>query len=69
MVESTVSFLPDEDGILKSFIDRYTTMLVHDSIYMEELPAPHFMHQDLSMLHPMVRGGLRHDPREDEFPW
>lgn len=45
MVESNIAFLPDEeDGILRSFVDRYTTMLIHDSIYMEELPAPHFMH-------------------------
>jgi len=41
MVETTIGFLPDEDGILKTFIDRYTTMLVHDSIYMEETPSPH----------------------------
>ena len=59
--------MPDEeDGILRSFIDRYTTMLIHDSIYMEELPAPHFMHQSLSILNPLVKGGLKHDPRETE---
>lgn len=44
IVDSTIGFLPDDDGILKTFIDRYTTMLIHDSVYMEELPAPHFMH-------------------------
>ena len=44
MVDTDVGFLPDNDGILKTFIDRYTTMLIHDSIFMEELPAPHFMH-------------------------
>lgn len=41
MVETTIGFLPDEDGILKTFIDRYTTMLIHDSIYLEEHPNPH----------------------------
>ena len=36
MVETTVTFLPTgEDGILKTFVERYTTMLVHDSILME----------------------------------
>ena len=47
MVDTTVSFNPEEsdyetedDGVLKTFIDRYTTMLIHDSAYMEELPAP-----------------------------
>ena len=44
IVESTISFEPDEDGILKSFINRYTTMLIKDSIYMEQHPAPQFMH-------------------------
>jgi len=65
MTESTIGFLPDDDGILRTFIDRYTTMLIHDSVYMEELPAPHFMHQSFSMLHPYIQeGGLKHDPRE-----
>jgi len=40
IVETNVTLLPDEDGVLKTFIDRYTTMLVHDSILMEEMPAP-----------------------------
>lgn len=41
MVETTIGFLPDDDGILKTFIDRYTTMLIHDSIYLEETPSAH----------------------------
>ena len=65
ITESTIGFLPDEDGILKTFIDRYTTMLIHDSVYMEELPAPHFMHQSFSMLHPSLQyGDMEHDPRD-----
>ena len=54
IVETNVSFLPDEDGLLKTFIDRYTTMLIHDSIYMEEMPAPEFM----SILNPAITGAL-----------
>ena len=38
-------------------------MLIHDSIFMEELPAPQFMHQSLSMLNPVVQGALENDPR------
>jgi len=64
IVDTKVSFLPDNDGILQTFIDRYTTMLIHDSVFMEEMPAPHFMHQEFSMLHPMVSGDLKHDPRD-----
>ena len=64
IVDTTINFLPNEDGILQTFIDRYTTMLIHDSIFMEELPAPQFMHERFSMLHPAVAGGLKHDPRE-----
>ena len=61
MVETTVTFLPTgEDGILKTFVERYTTMLVHDSILMEQLPAPHFMHQ----LNPKLLGTLKLDPRD-----
>jgi len=57
-VETTIGFLPDEDGILKTFIDRYTTMMVHDSIFMEEHPSPHDLikHQQ-SLLNPMIHGG------------
>ena len=65
LINTDVGFLPDDDGILKTFIDRYTTMLIHDSIYMEELPAPYFMHQGLSLLNPVVQGGLKYDPREE----
>jgi len=35
LVETTTSILPDEDNILRSFIDRYTTLLVRDSVYTE----------------------------------
>ena len=49
MIETTIGFLPDEDGILKTFIDRYTTMLIHDSIYMEEVPGAHG-HEALMMM-------------------
>lgn len=70
ITESTIGFLPDDDGILKTFIDRYTTMLIHDSVYMEELPAPHFMHQSFSMLHPSLQYGYdehtHHDYYDDE---
>ena len=52
MIDTTIGFSPDSDGILKTFIDRYTTMLVHDSVLMEEIPAPQFMHQHISMLNP-----------------
>ena len=41
-------------ALLKTFIERYTTMLVHDSVFMEELPTPQFMHQEFSVLHPLV---------------
>ena len=44
IVDTNVTLLPNEEGILKAFVDRYTSMLVRDSIYMEEMPAPHFMH-------------------------
>ena len=64
IVKTNVTMLPDEDGVLQSFIDRYTTMLIHDSIFMEEIPAPQFMHQSLSLLNPVVQGALEHDPRE-----
>ena len=63
IVKTNVTMLPDEDGILKRFVDRYTTMLIHDSIFMEELPAPQFMHQSLSLLNPVVQGALENDPR------
>ena len=56
MVETNVLLHPsEEDGILQTFIDRYTTMLVKDSIFMEEIPAPHFMHQSL-LNHPIFDG-------------
>ena len=38
MVYTTVTFIPaEDDGILRTFIDRYTSMLIHDLAYMEEL--------------------------------
>ena len=59
IVETNVSMLPDEEGILKTFIDRYTTMLIHDSIFMEEMPSPHFMqHSSFSLLNPAFQGAL-----------
>ena len=58
IVDTNVSMLPDDDGILKKFIDRYTTMLIHDSIFMEEMPSPHFMHQSFSLLNPAIQGAL-----------
>ena len=39
-VNTEVTFLPDDEGVLKTFIDRYTAMLIHDSVYMEQLPTP-----------------------------
>lgn len=63
IIKTNVTMLPDEDGILKRFVDRYTTMLIHDSIFMEEMPAPQFMHQSLSLLNPVVQGALENDPR------
>ena len=64
LVNANVTQMPDVDGILKTFVDRYTTMLVHDSIYMEQMPTPQFMHQDFSMLHPGLKeGNMKHDPR------
>lgn len=52
---------PDEEtGILRTFIDRYTTMLVKDSIMLEEVPAP----TKISML---IEGALKHDPRVVEL--
>ena len=59
-----MTLLPDEDGILKTFIDRYTTMLIHDSIFMEEMPTPQFMHQGFSMFNPAIQGALKRDPRD-----
>jgi len=50
MVETTIGFIPDSEGILKSFVDRYSAMLIHDSILMEEHPSPHDHHGDV--LHP-----------------
>ena len=58
IVETNVSMLPDEEGILKTFIDRYTTMLIHDSIFMEEMPSPHFMQHSFSLLSPAIQGAL-----------
>ncbi len=66
MIDSTVGFAPGDDGILNTFIDRYTTMLIHDSILMEEIPAPHFMHQGISVLSPELAGSLKYDPRESQ---
>ena len=64
MVEETITFLPDEnDGILKTFIDRYTTMLVHDSILKEEIPSGHNVFGGIIRDHRTVEGGLKHDPR------
>lgn len=64
IVETNVTLFPDEDGILKTFIDRYTTMLIHDSIFMEEMPTPQFMQQDISLLSPAVQGAMKQDPRD-----
>ena len=45
MVETSVTQLPHEDdGVVKTFIDRYTTMIVRDQALLEEVPAPHFAH-------------------------
>jgi len=68
VVETTIGFLPSEDGILKTFIDRYTTMLVHDSIYMEEVPAPHA--RAFAVFESPHHPHLTHDPWEahwDDF--
>ena len=57
MTETTIGFLPDSDGILKTFIDRYTTMLIHDSIYMEEHPAESVLSDTLGgLLDPQIHG-------------
>lgn len=67
MVDTNITFAPTgEDGVLKTFIERYTTMLIHDSMFMEELPAPHFMHHEISMLHPLIQGAMKHNPREHQ---
>ena len=39
-----VSFLPDDDGVLRTFVQRYTTMLIKDSAFMEEIPPPLDVH-------------------------
>ena len=55
MTETTIGFLPDSDGILKTFIDRYTTMLIHDSIYMEEHPPESVLSDTLGgLLDPQI---------------
>ena len=57
MIDTTIGFSPDSDGILKTFVDRYTTMLIHDSVLMEEIPAPQFMYEHISMLNPQHMTG------------
>ena len=59
LVETTISFPQpeaDDDGVLRTFIDRYTALITHESAYMEEIPAPQFMHQSL-LMHPLVAHG------------
>ena len=66
MVETTIGFLPDEDGILKTFIDRYTTMLIHDSIYLEEHPSPA---DQLINAHGLLNPMIHHSSLIGPAPW